>query len=410
MERETLLNVLAVMAGQLGIDFEQWVTDRYVDYLREHGPEGDVGIQDNNSSAAGSDSDSDSYRSSQYFQDPEFVTIDDEEMALFVFYCDIIDREADLEADLDRMSNWLNTFDLPGICEVDDDYEWGERRVDFLRDEFERVVVTSAEFSPEDVCEFSVLVPRVAFDDSYVDMQWNEVYVMDSMFDAIQRNHDDRADSDFIRCVQTMMPEQLFDSTARTRAEALELLYGLRHPWEDVSDAELAAAAEPAAEAEPEAEAEPAAEAEPEAEAERPQLLFALLGSGPGQTRRFPVILSQAPGMRPNRRLQHGRPWAHVYLDQGGPFYTDACQVLRNTWTQLWTCDGSPHAANYRHSREGYEDEVADVALLPEALMNENGEPNDDVVTVYRLHLEDWRMRLQATKKLRQKPKRNKVL
>jgi hypothetical protein len=86
--------------------------------------------------------------------------------------------------------------------------------------------------------------------------------------------------------------------------------------------------------------------------------------------------------------LQHGRPWAHVYLDSG-PFYTDACQVLRNTWTQLWTYDGSRHATNYRHSREGYEDQVADVALLPEALMNENGEPNDDVVTVYRLHLED---------------------
>jgi hypothetical protein len=125
-----------------------------------------------------------------------------------------------------------------------------------------------------------------------------------------------------------------------------------------------------------------------EAEAERPQVLFALLGSGPGQSRRFPVILSQAPRMRPNRRLQHGRPWSHVYLDSG-PFYADACQVLRNTGTQLWTCDGSPHAANYRHSRERYEDQVADVALLPEALMDENGEPNDDVVTVYRLHLED---------------------
>ena len=87
-------------------------------------------------------------------------------------------------------------------------------------------------------------------------------------------------------------------------------------------------------------------------------------------------------------RLQHGRPWSHVYLDSG-PFYADACQVLRNTGTQLWTYDGSPHAANYRHSRERYEDQVADVALLPEALMDENGEPNDDVVTVYRLHLED---------------------
>eukprot|EP01046_Picozoa_sp_COSAG06_P056482 COSAG06_NODE_10698_length_1632_cov_147.666667_1_plen_102_part_00 len=92
--------------------------------------------------------------------------------------------------------------------------------------------------------------------------------------------------------------------------------------------------------------------------------------------------------MRPNMRLQWGRPWAHVYLDSG-PFYADACQILRNTWIELYTYDGSPHAANYRGSREGYEDQVADVALLPESLMDENGEPNDDVVTVYRLHLED---------------------
>ena len=34
----------------------------------------------------------------------------------------VVNGPADIEADLDRMSNWLNTFDLPGICEADDDY------------------------------------------------------------------------------------------------------------------------------------------------------------------------------------------------------------------------------------------------------------------------------------------------
>jgi hypothetical protein len=142
----------------------------------------------------------------------------------------------------------------------------------------------------------------------------------------------------------------------------------------------------PAAEAEPEppAEAEPAPEA---ARAARQQQLAQVTGAGP--TGRIVLRYGSQPPLlfMPviNGQIQNAEP-SILYLDSG-PFYANAVNMLRNAGYQVYTYDGSHHAANYQGRREP--GEIGDVELLPDQYMDENDCVTDDVQTVYHISFQE---------------------
>ena len=102
--------------------------------------------------------------------------------------------------------------------------------------------------------------------------------------------------------------------------------------------------------------------------------VYVLYGSGDGQYEYLSVV---------NGVIVNATP-RNLFLDSG-PFFLYAANLLRDAGFNLFTCDGSPHGAIYRHA--GPVGEVQDVPLVPADWLNENEEIKEeiDIQTVYQI-------------------------